>query len=311
MIQWIDSENNYISPNTQTDSIIGICINGKEYYDEGDGEICVHINALREFKCKELPPNRPIIPAVSFNKSFINQGDFFCELLLNGEYLYCIVPYEVEPDDYTEKININEKVLFNEVYKSVYNKGYCIQEFEDKKNYKFIRFSFYVDANMDIEYAIKYMQEEIKTIFGNISQARDFSQFDEENFTIQCVIPALKNKGLLNVRYEHGISEYGKDIVYQYIDNFGILRYGAAQVKAGNISGKADGKLKTIIEQIELAFLMPYLDIVAKMNVYIEQVVVICSGMYTNNAKEIIYKKFEKNKSVIFLDGQDISKMLD
>lgn len=78
----------------------------------------------------------------------------------------------------------------------------------------------------------------------------------------------------------------------------------------GNISGKANGSLSTIIEQIKLAFDMPHIDMISQSNVFISQVVVICSGTYTNNAKEIIRERLKNFRDVFFLEGQDIVRML-
>ena len=146
--------------------------------------------------------------------------------------------------------------------------------------------------------------------FLSEDETEELTQLNEKDFTLQYVIPALEKLGFMNVRYEHGVSEYGKDVIYQYMDNFKFPRYGAVQVKVGNISGRADGLLSTIIEQIRLAFDMPYRDMSSQSEVFISQVVVICSGTYTNNAKEIISRRLKGSGNVICLDGQDIVRMI-
>lgn len=130
---------------------------------------------------------------------------------------------------------------------------------------------------------------------------------NEEEFTRQYVIPALSSLGMFNIRYTHGIEEYGRDIVYQYKDNFGISRYGSAQVKINDISGRANGKMKEILEQIDDSFSVKYKDVAAMKEVRINQVVIICSGKYTNNAQEKILQKIQSGRNIIFLDGQDIA----
>lgn len=310
MIQWIDEEYNYISPQITANDIIGVSINGVDYMDEGDGEICVHIAALTGFKCNELPPGKHIVPAIEFDKSFINQGEFPGDLVFKGSSIYCFFPYVIKADGYTGQINHDEILTFQNIYQKASKKGYDVEVIADDEKYKELMICIQLDSNMDIEYAISFIQAESDSILNEVLGPRDFTQLDEESFTLYCVIPALRNENFFNVRYEHGTKEYGKDVIYQYNDNLGIIRFGAAQVKAGNISGKADGQLNTIIEQVKLAFQMPYMDMISQNEVNIVQVLVICSGAYTNNAKEIILKRLADFRNVAFLDGQDISRML-
>lgn len=310
MIQWIDEEYNYISPQITDNEIFGVSINGIDYMDEGDGEICVHIAALKGFKCNELPPGKHIIPAIDFDKNLINQGEFPGELLFKGSSVYCIIPYAIKADGYTGLIDQNEIVTFQNIYQEVSKKGYKVEIIADDEKYKELMFCIELDSEVNIEYAISFIQSEYDSILGELLEPRDFTQLDEKNFTIHCVIPALRNRNFLNVRYEHGTKEYGKDVIYQFNDNLGMVRYGAAQVKAGNISGKADGQLNNIIEQVKLAFQMPYIDMISQSEENIVQVLVICSGVYTNNAKDIILKRLMEFRNVAFLDGQDISRML-
>lgn len=134
---------------------------------------------------------------------------------------------------------------------------------------------------------------------------------NEREFTLQKVIPALKKKDFFDVRYSHGSDEYGKDVTYKYNDNFGITRYGAVQVKYGDISGSVKGEIDPILFQIEDTFEIPYIDIKESRKNYINQLLIICSGRYTRNAKEKIMEKLKKGYDIRFLDGQDIDNLLD
>lgn len=133
---------------------------------------------------------------------------------------------------------------------------------------------------------------------------------NEEEFTIQNVIPALKRKDFFDVRYNHGNDEYGKDVTYKYHDNFRSVKYGAVQVKYGDISGNANGTIDVILAQIQDAFEMPYVDITEGREDYIRQLLIVCSGRYTKNAKAKILKKVKKGYDVRFFDGQDIDNLL-
>lgn len=134
---------------------------------------------------------------------------------------------------------------------------------------------------------------------------------NEKEFTLHKVIPALKRKNFFDVRYNHGIDEYGKDVTYKYNDNFGSTKYGAAQVKFGEISGGAKGEIDVILSQIEDAFEMPYIDVIEGRENYINQLLIVCSGKYTQNAKAKILKKLKKGYDVRFFDGQDINNLLE
>lgn len=134
---------------------------------------------------------------------------------------------------------------------------------------------------------------------------------NEKEFTISKVIPALKNKDCFDVRYNHGNDEYGKDITYKYKDNFETVKCGAAQVKFGDISGGAQGGIDIILAQIDDAFNMPFMDIKENKELYIRQLLIVCSGKYTKNAIEKIKNKLKKGYDVRFFDGQDIDNLLD
>lgn len=145
--------------------------------------------------------------------------------------------------------------------------------------------------------------------------SNDFSKKVPENsekeFTIQKVIPALKKKNFLDVKYTHGNDEYGKDVTYKYLDNFGITKYGAVQVKYGDISGSANGDIDTILSQICDAFDMTYTDLKERRRNNINQLLIVCSGRYTRNAKEKILGKIKKGYDILFFDGQDIDNLLE
>lgn len=133
---------------------------------------------------------------------------------------------------------------------------------------------------------------------------------NEEEFTLKMVIPALKKVGCFDVRYNHGSDEYGKDVIYKYWDNLQRTNCGAVQIKFGDISGEANRTLDVILSQIDDVFSMPYLDVSENQEQKIRQLIIICSGKYTRNAKEKILKKLDKGYDVRFWDGQDVLNIL-
>lgn len=311
MLKWIDLEHKYILPGEETSEIIGISINGRDYIDGGDGELCVHVAALNGFKCRDLPQDKSIVLAVRFSDDYIDQGELPGEITLIESKVHCIFNYVIECSGFTGEFDKEELLKFQKIYDKGVNKGYKVDIIYEECDYKEMSISFELDADFDIEYVINYMQCEWNSLIEDETKPRDLTQLNEKDFTLQYVIPAFGKLGLTNIRYEHGVAEYGRDVTYQFIDNFNYHHYGAAQVKAGNISGKATGQIGTIIEQIKLAFDMPYTDMALQSKVTISQVVVICSGIYTNNAKEIIMERLRGIRNVIFLEGQDIVRMLE
>lgn len=311
MLMWIDEEYNKIEPKTITESdIIGLEINGKKYLPGGDGQLCVHRNTLKGFFADELPPKLVIVPVEQISEEFINQGTFPVDIAYNGKMMVCLAEFTIYPDEFSGEFYEEDLCVFNQVHKKIISKKYVIEEIIEEDECKSIFFAFNVLATMDIGDVLNIMEDTVNNIFGSITQYNNLKNINEEAFTKYYVIPALQRRGMINVRYTHGIEEYGRDIVYQFYDNFGQLRYGAVQVKAGNISGNANGKLKEILEQIEDCFEMPYKDLLKKQEVNIEQVVIICSGSYTNNAQEKIINKVVDGRNIIFLDGQDIGNIL-
>lgn len=111
---------------------------------------------------------------------------------------------------------------------------------------------------------------------------------DEEEFKKNQVIPLLKKLGFMEVRDNHGVREFGKDILFSKYDEFGLKRYYAAQIKAGNIRGKNSREINDLINHIRNAFSVPFTDIITKNTVYIDEFYVIVSGKFIGNAKDVI-----------------------
>ncbi len=82
--------------------------------------------------------------------------------------------------------------------------------------------------------------------------------------------------------------EYGKDFIFSEIDKFGHNIYYGLQVKAGNISGKANSKVDEIIGQLDDAFSMPFEEIGSGNRYYISNFIIAISGNFTENAKDKI-----------------------
>jgi len=111
---------------------------------------------------------------------------------------------------------------------------------------------------------------------------------NEEEYTTQIVMPLLRQVGYSEVRYNHGIAEFGKDVVFCDYDRFGNKIYYAAQIKAGDLSGNNKGKVDDIINHIDRAFNYPFDDLITKSKVMLSHFFVIISGRFTDNARILI-----------------------
>lgn len=115
MLKWIDLEHKYILPGEETSEIIGISINGRDYIDGGDGELCVHVAALNGFKCRDLPQDKSIVLAVRFSDDYIDQGELPGEITLIGSKVHCIFNYVIECSGFTGEFDKEELLKFQKI----------------------------------------------------------------------------------------------------------------------------------------------------------------------------------------------------
>ncbi len=136
---------------------------------------------------------------------------------------------------------------------------------------------------------------------------------DEMLFCKEILTPLLRRMNFLEVRFNHGIKEYGKDYTFSELTTFGDLRHYGLQAKAGNLSGGVNSQVDEIIGQIEDAFSMPYYEIGSKDQRYISTFIVAISGRFTDNAKDKIVNKIKKGLigSVYFFDKEKIFELIE
>lgn len=111
---------------------------------------------------------------------------------------------------------------------------------------------------------------------------------NEEQYTTNVVIPLLRQLGYSEVTYNHGIAEFGKDVVFADYDRFGNKVYHAAQVKVGDLSGNNSSQLSDIIAHAEHAFDVAFDDLITKAAVRISHFFIIIAGRFTGNARRLL-----------------------
>lgn len=79
-------------------------------------------------------------------------------------------------------------------------------------------------------------------------------RMDERLLHTEVVIPLFRNMDFKNVRYLHGPSEKGKDLVFNVNDGYGGLRLEVCQVKNSPFTGKASSKDNTftVLRQLQM-----------------------------------------------------------
>jgi len=122
------------------------------------------------------------------------------------------------------------------------------------------------------------------------STITDSRKMKEDEFTKTTVVPLLKYLGYSEVTYTHGVTEFGKDILFSEYDRFGNKIYHAAQVKVGNISGNNKSGINDLIDHIVNAFSIDFSDLITKNDVAICHFFVITSGKFVGNAPTKLLK---------------------
>lgn len=108
-----------------------------------------------------------------------------------------------------------------------------------------------------------------------------------------------------NLRYRHGNWEFGKDFTFSYINPLNQRINVGFQAKWGDVKGSSTSLMREIVDQIKVAFKVPYKNKPDGQELYLNELYLICSGKYTDNAIAIIEKTLERNFNVHFLDGSD------
>lgn len=191
--------------------------------------------------------------------------------------------------------------------------------YEDQGDWINLRFSIEIETET-LDIAIQQAEQIIQEIEGatDLALGSPFKKREdaknEADFTIGLVIPLIRKLGFINVKYNHGKREYGKDIVFGRKTEFSDIEYWGAQVKHGNISGGANSEIDTIISQAEDSFRMPFYDVYSRTKQRISKLAIIVSGKFTANAVEKICEGIEKHSlknNIVFIDGDKIDTLIE
>lgn len=179
-------------------------------------------------------------------------------------------------------------------------------------------FSIYFNSDRTISELISELELNLRSITRKVESSLGGFKWKEEYaikeavFTNEVVVPLLRRMHFINIKYNHGIKEFGRDVLFARVDEFGnTVNYGI-QVKAGNISGKVNSVIDEILGQVRDAFEMPFYNTDSKSENYISGFIIITSGYFSDNAKSKIVHKLPKGLigATYFFDKEKILELV-
>ncbi|BBE19984.1 hypothetical protein AQPE_4175 [Aquipluma nitroreducens] len=179
-------------------------------------------------------------------------------------------------------------------------------------DWKYLEVTFSIDADFNFsELLEKYstiLKEAIKRtelILSGAIWKKDYEE-NEKLFCTEIIFPLLRKMDFIDVRFNHGIREYGKDFTFSEVTKFGNLRHFAIQVKAGNLRGNVNSDIDEILGQLNDAFTMPYYEVSANESRNISIFIIAISGHFTENAKDKLIQKIPQHfKGCVYLLDRD------
>jgi HEAT repeat protein len=137
---------------------------------------------------------------------------------------------------------------------------------------------------------------------------------NEKSLTERYLIP-LYSEGMKykNVRYNHGILESGKDVIYYTEDEYGHPVYTGVQVKAAKITSRS---IDTMCRQITEALGSPFTDLGDGKKKDLDRIVLVTSHEFKGKAKESFWSSLEGanphiKRVVTCVDGNELVGLFD
>ena len=313
-----------ISLRHEDDGIYSLIIDENEYFTEGDDKFIVPIAVLTKQEIKEFPKNCFIEICDSCNDNIIMTHNAPATISVGDDGVYDVEFYECITRKYWDapvglKLYMETKRdIIQERNREIGDVN--LDDYDDDGAYIHISYSFKAKS-ID---SFKELIDMIDQVYNEIEGATDMalgSPFEkledckkESDFTIKILIPLLRKLGFANVKYNHGNSEYGKDITFARRTEFDEYEFWGVQVKYGDVSGGATGVINELLSQSKDAFSMPFYDIYTRRKVRISKLIIAISGKFTNNAINKIVDSitdYPLKNNIIFVDGEKISALME
>lgn len=203
-------------------------------------------------------------------------------------------------------------VALSDVVKGSMHFNFIPESFGIDDDWKNLEISILIDneftfSDVIINYStiLKDLIKQTERILSGVIWRKEY-ETDEKLFCTELIFPLLRKMNFLDVRFNHGVREYGKDFTFSELTKFGNLRHFAIQVKAGNLKGSVNSEIDEIIGQLNDSFSMPYYEVSANETRNISTFIIAISGHFTENAKDKIIQKIPKHfKGCIYLIDRD------
>ena len=121
----------------------------------------------------------------------------------------------------------------------------------------------------------------------------------EIQFLEKTLYPILEamSPNITDLKYRHGNMEFGKDFTFSYTNPLNQRINVGIQAKWGNVTGRA-AEVNAITSQVYLAFTVPYRNKPNDPHFFVNELYIVCSGRFTNNAIEAITRALEQKYNV-------------
>lgn len=289
---------------------IGFRINDKEFYSEEDGTIEAEFSDLKGFNIGSIPNN-------FFFHLF--EGNYEWDIATDRKYAGVSgVNFHIYRKYWHHKFGALQYV--NAMKKAIETRKKSEQDVESYKidddgAHIFFRFDIFLLEDMPINKAVRRFKQIVQEIENHTERLLEGEYIsseildDEKKFAIELLLPLFRSMGFVDVKYNHGKREFGKDVTFSEIDKFSVRRNYGVQAKAGDLSGEAGAEIDQIVAQVEDAFKMPYVDTTSRERRFISDLIVAISGRFTDNAKDKIVEKANR-RNLYFLDIDKIQELL-
>jgi hypothetical protein len=125
--------------------------------------------------------------------------------------------------------------------------------------------------------------------------------------TLKPILEAMPH--IEHLKYRHGKMEFGKDFTFSYVNPLNQRINVGWQAKWGDIKGSSTTLISKIVDQIRTAFGTSYNNKPHDTKLCLNELYLVCSGKFTDNAIKIIEDELERKYNVHFLDGSDIADL--
>ena len=274
-------------------------------------------------KCRINDCSKEIIYDITYEKPYLDTFFDNVELQFENEKFHFKITTKNAVDDDLRHDKFTRKALLESLVNFSFIDGQFDKEVHyyhgiKSKGYSNLSILYYPTLDETIECSLTKLLDYIKQLSYIAVMALNESYWDERYlkdeslFVNNLVLPLLRKMKFLSIQHNHGAKEFGKDIVFSKIDEFGFIDYYGIQVKAGNISGKVNSSIDELIGQINDSFLIPYKQIGIENNLYINAFYIIISGRFSENAREKLLHKMNPvfKGSVKFIDKDKILELI-